>query len=165
MPSTRNVYIKRLARLHSGATYSKVIFLQTVLYRMGKRKKSKHKCETWARTPYITVYLEGKPYQSQVLFMSALYRSSIVNICRCWFLWKEENQKILRAANSTYIWHRAELVWGERSYCFTNPAPPCSCIMPWTLPCNVACSHSRIKKGGGGELEWSCLVVAIYLIT
>lgn len=49
MPSTRNVYIKRLARLHSGATYSKVIFLQTVqtvLYRMGKSTKSRHKCET-----------------------------------------------------------------------------------------------------------------------
>ena len=72
-------------------------------------------------------YLERKLHHPWLGFMWVLYLGRI-GICRCWFLWREENRRTQRktlvttrepTTNLTHLWHRARLEpwphWWEAS--------------------------------------------------
>lgn len=60
MPSTRNVYIKRLARLHCGATNSKVILLRTcIILTEWERAKSVNINVVHEKAPLASVSHQG----------------------------------------------------------------------------------------------------------
>jgi len=77
--------------------------------------------------------LERKQHQPELVLIGVLYPGQI-GIWRCWFLWREENQRTQKktlgarpelTTNSTHIWYRAGIEPGPHwhSQHFANPAP------------------------------------------